>query len=88
MTARLPLSAAPAPRATVRAGLGLPALVRPALKALVYLGAALLAAGFSFDFGLRAGGTVVAVIAALNGAVFATILVDAALDALRRRRRP
>ena len=88
MTARLPLSAAPAPRAAARAGLGLQALVRPALKAVVYLGAALLAAGFSFDFGLRAGGTVVAVIAALNGAVFATILVDAALDALRRRRRP
>jgi len=86
MTARLPLSAAPAPRSVARAGSGVQALVRPALKALAYLGAALLAAGFSFDFGLRAGGTVVAVIAALNGAVFATILLDAALDASRRRR--
>jgi hypothetical protein len=28
----------------------------------------------------------VAVIAAINGAVFATILIDAALDASRRRR--
>ena len=86
MTARLPLSAQPAPRSTARAEPGVQALVRPVLKALAYLGVALLAAGFSFDFGLRAGGTVVAVIAALNGAVFATLLVDAAFDASRRRR--
>lgn len=87
MSARLPLSTEPAQRAMPRPVLSVQGLIRQALKALAYLGVALLAAGLSFDFGLRAGGTVVAVIAAVNGAVFATILIDAALDASRRRRR-
>jgi hypothetical protein len=86
MSARLPLSTEPAPRAMTQPAVSVQGLVRQALKALACLGVALLAAGLSFDFGLRAGGTVVAVIAAVNGAVFATILIDAALDASRRRR--
>lgn len=85
MTTRLPLSNQPAPRALHGPGRGAQARWRPMLKGLACLGAGLLAAGLSFDFGLRAGGTLVAVIAALNGAVFATLLVDAALDAAPRR---
>jgi hypothetical protein len=63
------------------------ALARLALTSLLYIAAAAAGAGFSFDFGLRAGGPWLAVIAALNGAVFATVMVDAALDARRRSRR-
>jgi len=85
MSARLPLSTETAPRALTRPVLSVQALIRQGLKALAYLGVALLAAGLSFDFGLRAGGTVVAVIAAVNGAVFATILADALSEGWRRR---
>jgi hypothetical protein len=63
------------------------ALTRLALTSLIYIAAAAAGAGFSFEFGLRAGGPWLAVIAALNGAVFATVLVDAALDARRRAAR-
>lgn len=63
------------------------ALARLALTSLLYIAAAAAGAGFSFDFGLRAGGPWLAVIAALNGAVFATVMVDAALDARRRSTR-
>jgi hypothetical protein len=63
------------------------ALTRLALTSLLYIAAAAAGAGFSFDFGLRAGGPWLAMIAALNGAVFATVMVDAALDARRRSRR-
>lgn len=94
MTARAHAAPASAPERTAprgaptRSAFSPAALLRPALHTVVYLGAAMTAAGFSFDFGLRAGGTVVGVIAAVNGAVFATILMDAASDAWRRRRRP
>lgn len=61
------------------------ALVRIMLTGLSYLTVALAAAAFSFDFGLRAGGPWLAVVAALNGAVFATVLLDALRDGWRRR---
>lgn len=93
MTARAHAAPASAPERTAsrgspaRSAFVPAALLRPALKTVVYLGATVAAAGFSFDFGLRAGGTVIAVIAAVNGAVFASILLDAASDAWRRRHR-
>jgi len=92
MTARAHAAPASAPERTAmpasraHSAFAPAALLRPALKTLAYLGAALAAAGLSFDFGLRAGGTVVAVVAAVNGAVFTTILLDAVSDAWRRRR--
>jgi hypothetical protein len=63
------------------------AIVRSTAVGLIYLAAAGLGAGFSFDFGMRAGGTWLAVIAAVQGAVFATLMVDAMRDGVRRRRR-
>lgn len=62
----------------------------PVLRALstglLYAGVALGSAAWCFDFGMRAGGTWLAIVAALSGAVFATILVDAMRDAWRRQR--
>jgi hypothetical protein len=52
-----------------------------------YLAAGGLAASFGFDFGMRAGGLWLAVIVAVQAAVFATLMVDAARDARRRHRR-
>ena len=63
------------------------AIVRSTAVGLLYLAAAGLGAAFSFDFGMRAGGTWLAVIAAVQGAVFATLMVDAMRDGVRRRRR-
>ena len=81
-------SGARAERPAARAAFTPASLVRPLLTALLYLAVAAAGAGLSFDFGLRAGGAVLGFIAALNGAVFATILVDAARDAWRRRVNP
>ncbi len=64
------------------------AVVRSTSIGLLYLAAAGLGASFSFDFGMRAGGTWLALIAALQGAVFATLMVDAVRNGLRRRRHP
>lgn len=61
------------------------ALARAVLIAAAYLSVAGAGAGFSFDFGMRAGGPWLAVIAAVNGAVFATLLLDALRDGWRRR---
>lgn len=52
---------------------------------LLYAAVALGSAAWCFDFGLRAGGPWLAMVAALSGAVFATILVDAMRDAWQRR---
>ncbi len=65
---------------------GATALARSTGVGVLYLAAAGLAAGASFDFGMRAGGVWLALIAAAQGAVFATLLVDALRDAMRRRR--
>lgn len=64
------------------------AIARSSAVGLLYLAAAGLGAALSFDFGMRAGGTWLAVIAALQGAVFTTLMVDAVQDGLRRLRRP
>jgi hypothetical protein len=63
------------------------AIARSMATGLLYLAAAGLGAVLSFDFGMRAGGTWLAVIAALQGAVFATLMVDAVQDGLQRLRR-
>jgi len=68
------------------AAFGARAIARATGVGALYLAAAGLAAGASFDFGMRAGGVWLAVIAAVQGAVFATLLVDALRDAMRRRR--
>lgn len=62
------------------------AIARSTGVGVLYMAAAGLAAGFSFDFGMRAAGAWLAIIAALQGAVFATLMVDAVRDAIRRRR--
>jgi hypothetical protein len=53
--------------------------------------AAVVAAWFSFDFGLRAGGpgagVALGALAALNGGVMAALLAASALDRLQPRRR-
>jgi hypothetical protein len=62
-------------------------IVRPALQGI---GAALTLAGtaagawFGFEFGLRAGGALVGVIAALNCAVMSGLLADGLIERVRR----
>lgn len=43
-------------------------------------------AALSFDFGLRAGGPVLALIAALNGALFSSMVIDALVSPKPRDR--
>jgi hypothetical protein len=64
--------------------------VVPPLPALQWLGVALnvgltaAAAWYSFDFGVRVGGVVVGVLAAVNGAVMCSLLVSGLMERIAR----
>jgi uncharacterized membrane protein len=57
-----------------------------ALYALVYLVAGSLGAWWGYGFGMRMGGSWFALLAALNGAVFSSVLADAFTSRLLRLR--
>lgn len=54
------------------------------LAAGAYVGSACAGLALGYDFGLRAGGVWLAVVASVNGAVFCTILADALVSSLTR----
>lgn len=61
---------------------------RHALLAVLYGAAAVLGWRVGWDFGAAMGGAWVSVMAALNGAVFCTLLADALASRLFARRPP
>lgn len=62
--------------------------MRQALPALAHLAAAATGAWFSYGFGLRIGGPAMGLLLAVNAAVMAAMLVDAAADAVEAYLRP
>ena len=64
------------------------AWVRHALTAVAHLVAAATGAWFSYGFGLRIGGPAMGLLLAVNAAVMAAMLVDAAADAVSAYLRP